>query len=52
MAANDASGQRLQSAPKKKGVKIKFRESYESKTYLLNTYFHVTVHFPDTIHIQ
>ena len=35
----------------KKGIKINFGESYESKTHFLISYFHVTVHFPHTIHI-
>ena len=37
---------------RKTGIKIIFRESYESKTHFLISYFHVTVHFPHTIHIQ
>ena len=36
----------------KTGIKINFRESYESKTHFLVSYFHVTAHFPNTIHIQ
>ena len=36
----------------KTGININFRESYESKTHFLISYFHVTVHFPHTIHIQ
>ena len=44
MAANDASGQGLQSALRNKHQNI-FWESYEPKTYFLISHFHVTYSF-------